>query len=36
MIGVGMLLSVARQAEPAKITAAEIVTNDNPFAAKAA
>jgi cell division protein FtsW (lipid II flippase) len=36
MIGVGMLLSVARQAEPAKISAAEIVTNDNPFAAKAA
>ena len=36
MIGVGMLLSVARQAEPAKIAAAEIVTNDNPFAAKAA
>jgi cell division protein FtsW len=36
MIGVGMLLSVARQAEPARISAAEFVANDNPFAARAA
>jgi cell division protein FtsW len=34
LIGVGILLSVARQAVPA--TASDFVTNDNPFAAKAA
>jgi cell division protein FtsW len=32
---VGILLSVARQAVPAKISATDFVTNDNPFAAKA-
>jgi len=36
MMGVGILLSVARQAVPAKISASDFVTNDNPFAAKAA
>jgi hypothetical protein len=35
-MGVGILLSVARQAVPAKITASDFVTTDNPFAAKAA
>ncbi len=33
---VGILMSVARQAVPAKISASDFVTNDNPFAAKAA
>jgi len=32
---VGILLSVARQATPAKISATDFVSNDNPFAAKA-
>ena len=36
LMGVGILLSVARQAVPAKISATDFVTNDNPFAAKAA
>jgi cell division protein FtsW len=36
LMGVGILLSVARQAVPAKITASDFVTTDNPFAAKAA
>jgi cell division protein FtsW len=36
MMGVGILLSVARQAVPPKISASDFVTNDNPFAAKAA
>jgi cell division protein FtsW len=38
MMGVGILLSVARQAGPARISAAELVVNEphNPFAAKAA
>jgi cell division protein FtsW len=37
LIGVGILLSVARQAVPAKISASDFVANDqpNPFAAKA-
>ena len=33
---VGILLSVARQAVPVKISAPEFVADDNPFAAKAA
>jgi hypothetical protein len=33
---VGILLSVARQAVPAKISASDVISNDNPFAAKAA
>ena len=36
MMGVGIVLSVARQAVPPKISASDFVTNDNPFAAKAA
>ena len=36
LMGVGILLSVARQAVPAKISAPDFVPNDNPFAAKAA
>ena len=36
LMGVGILLSVARQAVPAKISASDFVTNENPFAAKAA
>jgi len=32
---VGMLLSVARQAAPAKIAASDFATDDNPFAARA-
>ena len=36
LMGVGILLSVARQAVPAKISASDFVSNDNPFAAKAA
>jgi cell division protein FtsW len=36
LMGVGILLSVARQAVPAKISASDFVTTDNPFAAKAA
>jgi len=32
---VGILFSVARQAVPAKISASDFVSNDNPFAAKA-
>jgi cell division protein FtsW len=32
---VGILLSIARQAVPAKISASDFVTSDNPFAAKA-
>ena len=36
LMGVGILLSVARQAVPAKITPSDFVANDNPFAAKAA
>jgi cell division protein FtsW len=36
LMGVGILLSVARQAVPPKISASDFVTNDNPFAAKAA
>jgi len=35
LMGVGILLSVARQAVPPKISASDFVTNDNPFAAKA-
>ena len=35
LIGVGILFSVARQAVPAKISATDFVSNDNPFAAKA-
>ena len=35
LMGVGILLSVARQAVPSKISASDFVTNDNPFAAKA-
>jgi cell division protein FtsW len=31
---VGILLSVARQANPAKISASDFVSNDNPFAAR--
>jgi len=33
---VGILLSVARQASPAKISASDFVSDDNPFAARAA
>ena len=33
---VGILLSVARQATPVKISASDLATHDNPFAAKAA
>ena len=36
LLGVGILFSVARQAVPAKISASDFVTSDNPFAAKAA
>jgi cell division protein FtsW len=36
LIGVGLLFSVARQATPARIAASDIVSDDNPFAAKAA
>jgi cell division protein FtsW len=36
LMGVGILLSVARQAVPAKISASDFVSNDNSFAAKAA
>jgi hypothetical protein len=36
LMGVGILLSVARQAVPVKITPSDFVANDNPFAAKAA
>ncbi|MEI7533909.1 MAG: putative lipid II flippase FtsW [Verrucomicrobiae bacterium] len=36
LMGVGILLSIARQAVPPKISASDFVTNDNPFAAKAA
>ena len=36
LMGIGILLSVARQAAPAKISASDFVPNDNPFAAKAA
>jgi cell division protein FtsW len=36
LIGVGLLLSVARQAVPVKISASDFDSNDNPFAAKAA
>ena len=36
LMGVGILLSVARQAVPIKISASDFVSNDNPFAAKAA
>jgi len=32
---VGILLSIARQAVPAKISASDFVASDNPFAAKA-
>ena len=32
---VGILFSIARQAAPAKISASDFVSNDNPFAAKA-
>jgi cell division protein FtsW len=32
---VGILLSIARQAVPAKISASDLVSNDNPFAARA-
>ena len=35
LMGVGILFSVARQAVPAKISASDFVTSDNPFAAKA-
>jgi cell division protein FtsW (lipid II flippase) len=35
LMGVGILFSVARQAAPAKISATDFVSNDNPFAAKA-
>ena len=35
LIGVGILLSVARQATVPKITASDFVSDDNPFAAKA-
>jgi cell division protein FtsW len=33
---VGLLLSVARQAAPAKISASDVVSNDNPFATRTA
>jgi len=33
---VGILLSIARQAVPAKISASDFISNDNPFAARAA
>ncbi len=33
---VGILFSIARRAVPAKISASDLVSNDNPFAAKAA
>ncbi len=36
LMGVGILLSVARQAGPPKISASDYVASDNPFAAKAA
>jgi cell division protein FtsW len=36
LIGVGILLSVARQAVPAKVSPSDFVSDDNPFAAKAA
>jgi len=36
LIGVGILLSVARRAEPAKISASDVLSDDDPFAAKAA
>ncbi len=36
MMGVGILLSVARQVVPSKITSSDFIANDNPFAAKAA
>ena len=36
LLGVGIMLSVARQASPAKISASDVVTTDNPFAARAA
>jgi cell division protein FtsW len=36
LMGIGILLSVARQAVPAKIIPSDFVANDNPFAAKAA
>jgi cell division protein FtsW len=36
LIGVGILLSVARQAVPAKISLSDFVSSGNPFAAKAA
>ena len=35
LIGVGILLSVARRAAPVKISAPDFVPDDNPFAAKA-
>lgn len=35
LIGVGILMSVARQAAPAKAFAPEIMADDNPFAARA-
>ncbi len=34
LIGVGILLSVARQAAPAKISASDFAADDNPFAAR--
>ncbi len=36
LLGIGLLLSVARRAAPATISASDTVSNDNPFAAKAA
>jgi len=36
LIGVGILLSVARQAVPAKVSLTDFVSSGNPFAAKAA
>ena len=36
LVGVGILFSVARQAAPAKVSVSDFVSNDNPFAAKAA
>jgi hypothetical protein len=32
---VGLLLAVARRAAPVKISASDLVSNDNPFAARA-
>jgi cell division protein FtsW len=36
LLGVGIMLSVARRAAPAKISASDVAPHDNPFAARAA